>query len=94
MLKVYNPSNPADVIPLPIDDDKRYVTHKYNGYDELNFEIESNSSLYRYIIEEAKIEDEKNRYIIKSIDEHSDFVTVRCDIDLDDWMNGKYNVIN
>lgn len=85
MLKVYNPSNPADVIPLPIDDDKRYVTHKYNGYDELNFEIESNSSLYRYIIEEAKIEDEKNRYIIKSIDEHSDFVTVRCDIDLDDW---------
>ena len=85
MLKVYNPSNPADVIPLPIDDDKRYVTHKYNGYDELNFEIESNSSLYRYIIEEAKIEDEKNRYVIKSIDEHSDFVTVRCDIDLDDW---------
>lgn len=85
MLKIYNPSNPADVIPLSIDDDKRYVTHKYNGYDELSFEIESNSSLYRYIIEEAKIEDEKNRYIIKSIDEHSDFVTVRCDIDLDDW---------
>ena len=85
MLKIYNPSNPVDVIPLPIDDDKRYVTHKYNGYDELNFEIESNSSLYRYIIEEAKIEDEKNRYIIKSIDEHSNFVTVRCDIDLDDW---------
>ena len=85
MLKIYNPSNPAEVIPLPIDDDKRYVTHKYNGYDELNFEIESNNSLYRYIIEEAKIEDEKNRYVIKSIDEHSNFVTVRCDIDLDDW---------
>ena len=85
MLKIYNPSNPAEVIPLPIDDDKRYVTHKYNGYDELNFEIESNNSLYRYIIEEAKIKDEKNRYVIKSIDEHSNFVTVRCDIDLDDW---------
>ena len=85
MLKIYNPNNPAEVIPLPIDDDKRYVTHKYNGYDELNFEIESNNSLYRYIIEEAKIKDEKNRYVIKSIDEHSNFVTVRCDIDLDDW---------
>lgn len=85
MLKVYNPNNPADVIPLPIDDDKRYVTHKYNGYDTLSFEIESNNPLYRYIVEEAKIEDDKNRYVIKNIDEHSNFVTIRCDIDLDDW---------
>lgn len=85
MLKVYNPNNPADVIPLPIDDDKRYVTHKYNGYDTLNFEIEGNNPLYRYIVEEAKIEDDKNRYVIKNIDEHSNFVTIRCDIDLDDW---------
>lgn len=85
MLKVYNPSNAADVIPLPIDDDKRYVTHKYNGYDTLNFEIESNNPLYRYIVEEAKIEDEKNSYVIKHIDEHSNFATVRCDINIDDW---------
>lgn len=85
MLKVYNPKNPADVIPLPIDDDKRYVTHKYNGYDTLSFEIESNNPLYRYIVEEAKIEDDKNRYVIKNVDEHSNFVTIRCDIDLDDW---------
>ena len=85
MLKIYNPMNPTDVIPFPIDDDKRFVIHKYNGYDVLQFEIESNNPLYQYITEEGKIEDEKNRYVVKTIDEHSTFVTVKCELDLDDW---------
>lgn len=87
MLKIYNPANPADVIPFPIGDDKRFVIHKYNGYDTLQFEIENNHSLYQYITEEGKIEDEKNRYVVKTIDEHSSFVTVKCELDLDDWKN-------
>lgn len=85
MLKLYNPLDVSDIIPVYLEDDKRYVTHKYNGYDTLTFEIESNNLLYEYVVEETKIEDEKNRYVVKKIDEHSDFVTVICYLDLDDW---------
>ena len=85
MLKIYDPSDVTNVIPFPIEDDKRYVTHKYDGYDTLTFEIDSSNQLYKYIAEEVKIEDEKNRYVVKKIDEHSDFVTVVCNVDLDDW---------
>lgn len=85
MLKIYDPSNISNVIPFPIEDDMRYVTHKYSGYDTLTFEVANNDPLYKYIVEETKIEDEKNRYIVKKVDEHSDFVTVVCYVDLDDW---------
>ncbi len=90
MLKIHNPSDPTDIIPLRIDDNMRFVTHKYNGYDTLTFEIESGNPLYRYIAEEVVIEDEKNRYVVKDVDEHSDFVTVMCEVDLDEW---KQNII-
>ena len=85
MLRVYNYADPTDVIPLQLEDDKKYVTHKFDGYDTLTFEIESTNPVYRYIAEEVKIADEKNRYVVKSIDEHSDFVTVVSDLDIDDW---------
>lgn len=85
MLKIYNPTNASDVIPFPIDDDKRYVTHTYDGRDTLNFEIASSNPLYRYIVEETRIADEKNIYAVKLVDEHSTFVTVRADLDLDEW---------
>ena len=85
MLKIYNPVNESDVIPLQLENVKRYVTHKWDGNDVLTFEIESNNPVYKSIVEETKIEDENNRYIVKKIDEHSDFVTVNCYIDLDDW---------
>lgn len=85
MLKIYDPSDATNVIPLPIRDDMRYVTHKYSGYDALTFEMANNDPLYKYVVEETKIEDEKNRYVVKKVDEHSDFVTVVCYVDLDDW---------
>lgn len=85
MLTIYDPSNPTIGIPFPVESDKRYVTHAYNGLDTLTFEIKSDDPLYEYVAEENKVADEHNRFVIKCIDEHSDFVTVVCDIDLDDW---------
>lgn len=87
MLKVYNPNTGKqdDVIPLILDDNKRFVTHKYDGADVLTFEIATTNEAYKYISEEVKVEDEKNQYIIKKIDEHSDFVTVDCNLNTDDW---------
>lgn len=87
MLKVYNPDTGKqdDIIPLLLDDNKRFVTHKYDGADVLTFEIATTNEAYKYISEEVKVEDEKNQYIIKKIDEHSDFVTVDCNLNTDDW---------
>ena len=85
MLKIHNPAQAGDLIPFPIADDKRYVTHVYDGRDTLTFEIDSNDPLYQHIAEEVRIDDENNGYIVKSVDEHSDFITVVCDLNLDDW---------
>ena len=70
---------------LLVDKGKSFVTYKFNGYDTLTFELSKNSSSYALIQEEAKVTDFKNNYIVKNIDEHSDFVTISCELDLDDW---------
>jgi len=72
-------------IPLPIEDADAYRVHKYNGADTLNFEIQRNNPLYSKISEEVKIEGFNNRFIVKKIDEHSDFVVVECELDYDDF---------
>lgn len=85
MLKIYDANDPNNVIPLKLNDNKKFVTHKYDGADTLTFEIAASSEVYKYIAEEVKVEDDKNQYIIKKIDEHSDFVTVDCNLNTDDW---------
>ena len=71
--------------PLIVEDDKYYITRKYDGLDTLTFEIDSNQEYRDYIAEEATVETEDNIFTVKNIDEHSDFLTVDCIINLDDW---------
>lgn len=88
LLVVRNSQNQNDKIPLKIEDDRWFITHKWNGVDELEFEMRSNDPDYKYVIEESVIEanDEGgNLFLVKNIDEHSDFITVSCEVDLDDW---------
>ena len=72
------------------DDSGWHVTHAYNGNDILTFEIPTNSKYYKYIAEETKIDFtgsrmRDSRFVVKNVDEHSDFVTVNANIDLEDW---------
>lgn len=78
---------PTQVIPFAVDEETTYRTHKYNGDDTLRFEIQRNHELYQKIFEEVKIEGFGNRFLVKQIDEHSDFVTVDCSLDYDEWKN-------
>lgn len=82
MLSVLNDSESKILL---VDKGKSFVTYKFNGYDTLTFELSKNSNSYALIQEEAKVTDFKNNYIVKNIDEHSDFVTISCELDLDDW---------
>lgn len=85
MLKIYDYNDDNNLLPLILQNDKWYITHKYSGFDTLTFEIDSTDKMYRHIAEEVKIIANDNQYIIKKIDEHSTFVTVNCDLDFDDW---------
>ena len=86
ILRLYDTSNGQEkAIPLPIEDADAHRVHKYNGADTLNFEIQRNNPLYSKISEEVKIEGFNNRFIVKKIDEHSDFVVIECELDYDDF---------
>lgn len=74
-----------ELYPLLLDDDKKFVVHKYDGYDTMTFEISTYHELYDKIYEEVIADDMKNEYVIRHIDEHSDFVTIDCELNIDDW---------
>lgn len=85
MLKVYD-DRMIDAFPLVVDVEKSlYTIFKYNGFHELHFEITVVNPAYKYIAEQRIVEDKNNRYVVKKIDEHSNYVSVVCYLDLDDW---------
>ena len=86
IVKVYSKDG---LIPLQVEDDKCYCTHKYDGSDTLSFEVQRKDGNHKYIKEEVIVECFNNRFIIKKIDEHSDFSSIACELDLDDW---KYDI--
>lgn len=87
IVKVYSKDG---LIPLQVEDDKCYCTHKYDGNDTLSFEVQRKDGNHKYIKEEVIVECFNNRFIIKKIDEHSDFSSIACELDLDDWKYGIY----
>lgn len=88
MIAIYNPSNPSEIIPMIVEDDRWFITHKWNGVDELEFELRSNDPNCKYAQEEALVlvnDEGGNLFVVKNVDEHSDFITVTCELCLDEW---------
>ena len=85
VIKVYNYANTSEAVPITVEDDKCYYTHNFDGADTLVFEIQKAYTGYTYVMEEVKVECWGNRFIIKKIEEQSDFVVVTCHLDYDDW---------
>lgn len=97
VLKVYSFDDMSSAIPIVLEDDKCYCDHNLNGFDTLTFEIQRKNDNHKSIVEEAKVYVFGNRFIIKKIDEHSDFTTVNCELDLDEWkakINKNYRAVN
>ena len=95
VLKVYELDDLSSAIPITLEDDKCYCEHNLNGADTLTFEIQRKNENHISIAEEVKVDVFGNRFVIKKIDEHSDFTTVNCELDLDDWkakINKNYRV--
>lgn len=86
VLKVYDFLEAGNILPLILEDDKCYCTHNSNGEDTLSFELQRQSENYKYIQEEVKIIGFNNRFVVKKLEEQSDFVIVTCDLDFSDWL--------
>lgn len=90
MLAIINKLNDDEVTPMMLDDDAWFVTHAFNGNDELQFTFSEESGYYDLLEEESKVlaiglRGRSNRFVVKNIDSHDGIVTVNCDVDLYDW---------
>lgn len=90
MLVLHKLNDVDSMTTLDLEDSDWAVTHAYNGFDTLEFEVPSNSKYYEDLHEECRVtfigsRCRDMRFIVKNVDEHSHFVTVDCDIDLDEW---------
>lgn len=90
MLVLHKLDNVDDMTTLDLEDSEWAVTHAYNGFDTLEFEVPVSSKYYDGLQEECRVtfigsRSRDMRFVVKNIDEHSHFVTVDCDIDLDEW---------
>lgn len=90
VIKVYDYRDINNVVPINIEDDKCYYTHNFDGADTLTFEIQKTCAEYSYIAEEVKVECWSNGFIVKKIEEQSDFVVVTCELNYDDWLKSIY----
>lgn len=90
VLKVYDFTGNGDAIPITLEDDRCYCIHNSNGEDQLTFELQRKSDDYVYISEEVLIEGFGNRFIVKKVEEQSDFVVVTCNLDFSDWLDTIY----
>lgn len=90
ILKVHDFAGSGSVNPIVIEDDRCYCTHNSNGNDQLVFELNRKSEDYTKIFEEVLVEGFGNRFVVKKIEEQSDFVVVTCELDFADWLNTIY----
>lgn len=97
VLRVYELDNLSSAIPITLEDNKCYCDHNLNGADTVTFEIQRKNENHISIAEEVKVDVFGNRFVIKKVDEHSDFTTVNCELDLDDWkakLNKNFRMAN
>lgn len=90
MLAIINKFNDDEVTPMMLDDDAWFVTHAFNGNDELQFTFSEESGYYDLLEEESKVlaiglRGRSNRFVVKNVDSHDGIVTVDCDVDIYDW---------
>lgn len=91
----YGVDSGIEVQNINVEDDKCYIDHIYNGIDKLKFEVPNTDENYRkYIEEESKIIPSglgtERKFVVKNIDDHSNFAVVDCEIDLDDWKSNVF----
>lgn len=85
MIVLHDAQNQSVTYPLAVDDDKWFILHRLDGEDELEFELSLEDEMTAKILEEMLVDANGNQYVVKNVDEHSNFMTVTCVVNLDDF---------
>ncbi|MEG2908116.1 MAG: phage tail protein, partial [Erysipelotrichaceae bacterium] len=76
---------------LPITNQSNYfIEYDEEGEQTLSFDLSIKDGLAKYIVNEAIIQSDNNEYLIKGINRPSYVMSVTCQLNLDDWMDGHY----
>ena len=76
---------------IPIETRKEYYyLQNYSGFNELYFDVSVKDSLMKYLINEAVILNEDNRFLIKDVNRRTQNTTIKCELDLDEWKQTVY----
>nr|DAG86795.1 MAG TPA: tail protein [Caudoviricetes sp.] len=81
MLSVYTKEG---FIPIETRQDYYYLMN-YDGFHQLSFDVSVNDSISKHLINEAVIQNEDNRFLIKDINRRTKNITVTCELDMDEW---------
>ena len=81
MLSVYTKEG---FIPIETRQDYYYLMN-YDGLHQLSFDVSVNDSINKYLINEAVIQNDDNRFLIKDINRRTKNITVTCELDMDEW---------
>lgn len=81
MLSVYTKEG---FIPIETRQDYYYLMN-YDGLHQLSFDVSVNDSINKHLINEAVIQNEDNRFLIKDINRRTKNITVTCELDMDEW---------
>lgn len=85
MIVLHDAQDQTVEYPLAVDDDKWFILHRLDGEDELEFELSLEDEMTAKIFEEMLVDANGNQYVVKNVDEHSNFMTVTCVVNLDDF---------
>lgn len=84
MLRIH-PEGDSRVIEIA--GDKWYITHNYNGDDVLQFELDHDHPFVNELVEEVYVKADRDTYVVKTIEDKSDFIVYTCEINKDDFGN-------
>ncbi len=81
MLSVYTKKG---FIPIETRQNYYYLMN-YDGFHQLSFDVSISDKINNYLINEAIIQNEDNRFLIKDINRRTKNVTITCELDMDEW---------
>lgn len=90
ILRIRDFSDSSIWYPYNPKEDTFYITHAYDGVDELHFQVSPEDSIYQHLQNETVVYTEDNEFLIKNIDDRGGVVYVDCILNLDDWKNQVY----
>lgn len=62
-----------------------YLTMKHDGFHNLSFDVSNKDPIVKYLKNEAIIQNEDNRFLIKNINRRTQNMTLSCELDMDEW---------